>query len=146
MYLNPTFELTFTERLAQIFDDFIVMLADIFTDAGEELAANQMDSNTAAAITNWYVAQGTGAGTAAKANTTLFTEATEARVATTDSQPAANQNRYVGTITADGTKTVTNAGIFDASTGGNILLKSDFTGIGVDAGDSIQFTFTVTWS
>ena len=121
-------------------------MADVFTDKGEELVADQMDSNTAAAITNWYVAQGTGAGTAAATDTILFTEASEARVATTDSQPAANQNRYVGTITADGTKTVTNAGIFDASTGGNLFLKSDFTGIGVNSGDSIQYTFTITWS
>jgi hypothetical protein len=121
-------------------------MADIFTTAGEELVANQMDSGTAAAITNWYVAQGTGAGTAAKGDTTLFTEASEARVTTTDSQPTASQNRYVGTITADGTKTVTNAGIFDAATVGNMLLKSDFVGIGVDSGDSIQFTFTITWS
>lgn len=121
-------------------------MADVFTDVGEQLVADQMDSNTAAAITNWYVAQGTGAGTALATDTTLFTEATEARVATTDSQPASNQNRYVGTITANGTKTITNAGIFDASTGGNMLLKSDFTGIGVNSGDSIQYTFTITWS
>lgn len=121
-------------------------MADIFTDAGEDLVADQMDSNTMSAAIVWRVAQGTGGGTAGKTDTTLFTEASETRVVTTDSQPSSNQNRYVGTIVADGTKTITNAGIFDAATSGNMLLKSDFGGIAVVASDSIQFTFTITWS
>lgn len=119
-------------------------MADIFTDVGETLVADYVDG-TASAPTNWHIAWGTGAGTAAKGDTTLFTEASEARVIATESQPAANQNRFVGTITADGTKTITNAGVFDASTVGNMLLKSDFTGIAVNASDTIEFTFTITW-
>jgi len=120
-------------------------MADIFTDVGETLIADLVDG-TSSAPTNWYVAWGTGAGTAAKGDTTLFTEASEARVVATASQPASNQNRFVGTITADGVKTITNAGVFDASTTGNLLLKSDFTGIALAASDSIQFTFDLTWS
>lgn len=120
-------------------------MADIFTDVGETLVADYVDG-TASAPANWYVAWGTGAGTAGKGDTTLFTEASESRVATTESQPAGNQNRFVGTIVADGTKTITNAGIFDASTTGNMLLKSDFAGIGLAASDSIEFTFDLTWS
>lgn len=120
-------------------------MADIFTDVGETLVADYVDG-TASAPANWNIGWGTGAGTAAKADTTLFTEASEARVTATESQPAANQNRFVATITADGTKTITNAGAFDASTGGNMLLKSDFTGVALVLNDSITFTFTITWS
>lgn len=120
-------------------------MADIFTDVGETLVADYVDG-TASAPANWYVGWGTGAGTAAKGDTTLFTEATESRVALTEAQPSANINRLTGTITADGTKTITNAGVFDASTGGNMLLKSDFTGVAVNASDSIQFQFDLTWS
>jgi hypothetical protein len=120
-------------------------MADIFTDVGETLVADYVDG-TASAPTNWYVAWGTGAGTAAKGDTTLFTEAAEARVIVTESQPAGNQNRFVGTITSAGAQTITNAGIFDASSVGNMLLKSDFTGIVLAASDSIQFTFDLTWS
>jgi hypothetical protein len=120
-------------------------VADIFTDVGETLVADYVDG-TASAPTNWYVAWGTGAGTAAKGDTTLFTEASEARVIATESQPTGDQNRLVGTITADGAKTITNAGVFDASTVGNMLLKSDFTGIVLALNDSIQFTFDLTWS
>jgi hypothetical protein len=121
-------------------------MADIFTQAGEEIVADFVDG-TANAPTNWYIGWGTGAGTAAKGDTTLFTEASEARVIATESQPAADQNRFVGTITCAGAgKTITNAGVLSASTVGTLLLKSDFTGVALNVGDSIQFTFTITWS
>jgi len=114
-------------------------MADIFTDAGENLVADLIDGT--ASVPTWRVAWGTGAGTAAKGDTSLFTEASESRVTTVNTQPVANQNQFVGTITADGTKTITNAGIFDAATSGNLLQKSDFTGIGLVLGDKIEFTF-----
>ena len=120
-------------------------MADIFTQAGEELLADMVDGTTASP-TNWYIAWGTGAGTAAKGDTTLFTEASEARVVATESQPTADANRFVGTLTADGAKTITNAGVFSASTVGTCFLKSDFTGIVLALNDSIQFTFTITWA
>lgn len=120
-------------------------MADIYTDAGEAFTADLIDG-TVSAPANWYIGWGTGAGTAAKGDTTLFTEASEARVIATDSQPAANQNQFVATITADGSKTITNAGVFSAASGGTMLLKSDFVGVGVDASDTITFTFTLTWS
>lgn len=116
-------------------------MANIYTDAGENFTVDQHD-----AFATYYVAWGTGAGTAAKADTTLFTESAEARVATTDSQPVSNTIRHVGTITASAGRTITNAGIFDASTSGNMILKSDFTGVVLASGDSIQFTFELTFS
>lgn len=120
-------------------------MADIFTDVGETLVADYVDGTTSAP-TNWYVAWGTGTGTAAKANTTLFTESAESRVIVTADQPSANINRFVGTMTASAGRTITNAGIFDASTTGNMLLKSDFTGVVLSTSDTIQFTFQLTWS
>jgi hypothetical protein len=119
-------------------------MADIYTDAGEDLTADILDGTTA--VPTWRVGWGTGAGTAAKADTTLFTEAAEARVVTVQSQPASNQNRFVGTITAAGAKTITNAGILSAAAAGTLFLHSDFAGIALAIGDSIQFTFTLTWS
>ncbi len=120
-------------------------MADIYTDAGEEITADIMDG-TVSPPTNWFVGWGTGAGTAAKGDTTLFTEASEARVASTESQPSANQNQFLATITADGNKTITNVGVLSASSGGSLLLKSDFTGVVLASGDKIEFTFTLTWS
>lgn len=119
-------------------------MADIYTDAGEELTADIIDGTTVAPT--WRAAWGSGAGTAAKGDTTLFTEASESRVVTSNSQPSANVNQFTSTITADGAKTITNAGVFDAASGGNMLLKSDFAGIGLALGDKIAFTFELTWS
>ena len=119
-------------------------MANIYTTAGEAITVDIMDGTVAAPT--WRAAWGTGAGTAAKANTTLFTEATEARVNTTNSQPSASVNQMVATITAAGAQTITNAGIFDAATSGNLLIKSDFAGIALAIGDKIEFTFQITWS
>jgi len=119
-------------------------MADIYTDAGENLTADIMDGTSS--VPTWRSAWGTGAGTAAKANTTLFTEAAEARVSSVQSQPAANQNRFVATMTSLIAQTITNAGIFDAASAGNMLLKSDFAGIALAIGDKIEFTFDLTWS
>jgi len=119
-------------------------MADIYTDKGEEVTADLIDGTLASPT--WRVGWGTGAGTAAKGDTTLFTEAAEARVATVDTQPSANVNQFVATITSASIQTITNAGVLDAASGGNLLLKSDFAGIALAIGDKIAFTFQLTWS
>lgn len=119
-------------------------MADIYTNAGEKLTADIMDGSVAAPV--WRVGWGTGAGTTAKGDTALFTEAAETRGVAVNSQPVANQNRMVSTLTSLSVQTITNAGVFDAASGGNMLLKSDFAGIGLDPGDKIELTFELTWS
>lgn len=121
-------------------------MADVYTQAGEELTADLIDG-TASAPANWYIGWGTGAGTSAKGDTTLFTEASEARVVAAESQPTADANRFVATITCAGSgKTITNAGVLSAAAAGTLFLHSDFTGVALNVGDGIQFTFTITWS
>jgi hypothetical protein len=96
--------------------------------------------------TGQFIGWGTGAGTAAKADTTLFTEASEARATgtvTTNGTGAAAKYQVVGTLTADAAKTITNAGNFTASSGGTLIVKGDFTGIALALGDQIQFTITL---
>lgn len=120
-------------------------MATVLTDTGKAqmIAALFGDAVTAPVYIGW----GTGAGTAAESDTTLFTEASEARVSGTKSKvttTVANDTyQVVGTITADGVKTITNAGLFDALTLGNLFVKGDFTGIALNAGDSIQFTIKI---
>ena len=132
------------ERLRKVAGG-ILQMADIWTTAAEEFLVDILDGTTAVP-TNWYMAWGTGAGTAAKGDTTLFTEASESRVITTDTQPTASQNRHVATITADGTKTITNGGVLSASTAGTLWVHFDHAGVGVDASDAIEYTVTVTWA
>lgn len=116
-------------------------MANVYTTVGKQKVVDYIDGT--AAVPTFKVAWGTGAGTAAVGDTTLFTEAAETRVTTVQSQPSADTNQFVGTITSSSGQTITNAGIFDAATTGNLLLKSDFTGIALLTGDSIQFTFTL---
>ena len=49
----------------------------------------------------------------------------------------------MATITADGTKTITNAGVLTATSGGTLIVKGDFTGIALAANDAIEFTITL---
>lgn len=116
-------------------------MATVLTTVGKQYIVDKMDTTVATRLE--YVAWGTGAGTAAVGDTTLFTEATEARVTGTLSQPAADTMRLVGTMTADGAKTITNAGSFTASSGGTLGVKGDFTGIVVALNDQIQFTIDI---
>lgn len=132
------------DRARKVFGH-ILALADIWTDAAEELLVDIIDG-TVAVPSNWYMAWGTGAGTAAKGDTTLFTEAAEARVITTDTQPAANQNEHVATLTSLSGQTITNAGVLSASTGGTLWVHFDHTGVVLATDDKITYTVTVTWA
>lgn len=103
------------------------------------------------------VGWGTGAGTTAATDTTLFTEAlvslsagtTDHTAGTSTQQTTTTTNdtyQVVATRTATGAGTVTNAGLWDAASGGTLFLKGDFTGIGLASGDSIQFTIKAVFA
>ena len=120
-------------------------MANVYTTAGKAKIPDYIDGVDATPLTaaaSW-VAWGTGAGTAAVGDTTLFTEASEARVNPAISQPAADTNRWIATMTADAGKTITNAGLFNASAAGTMFVKGDFTGVVLASGDKIEFTITL---
>lgn len=126
-------------------------MATFVQDSGLDIVTNRIKgSGTEPLNIGW----GTGAGTTVRTETTLFTEklvdlttsagtdhtvGTSSRVTTTTTN---DSYRVTGTRTATGAGTVTNAGLFDAASGGNLFLKGDFTGIGLAATDSIAFTIT----
>jgi hypothetical protein len=117
-------------------------MATVIANAGRAIVTNRL--NSAGTIPS-YIGWGTGAGTAAVADTTLFTEASEARVSGTVTQQTTSVTndtfQVIGTMTCAGAgKTITNAGLLDAATVGNLFLKGDFTGVVLNVGDSIQFT------
>jgi hypothetical protein len=117
-------------------------MATVLTSAGEAWVIDKLDNTVV--TTGKYISWGTGAGTADKADTTLFTEATESRVEATITQPAADKIQWVATMTCNLTgKTITNAGNFVATSGGSPIVHGDFTGVPVTSGDTIQFTITL---
>lgn len=139
-------------------------MANVLVNAGRAILTNRIiGSGTEPKFAGW----GTGAGTAAATDTTLFTETTSTsnssgnntRVTGTSSRQTTSvtndTHRVVATLTADAGKTITNAGIFDtdgaqtspsAPSGGNLYVKGDFTGIALQTGDSITFTFNLQFT
>ena len=122
-------------------------MATVLTNKGKEIISDRlMGSGTEPK----YVAWGTGAGTAAATDTTLFTESSESRTSGTSSKVTTTTTndtyQVVGTITATGARTITNAGLFDASSSGNMFVKTDFTGVVLATNDSITFTFKVQFT
>jgi hypothetical protein len=119
-------------------------MATVLTNVGEQWACDRMSG--ASALDAHFIGWGTGAGTAAKADTTLFTEAAEARVVgvvTTSGTGAAAKYQVVGTITSLSGQTITNAGNLTASTVGTLVVHGDFAGIALLTNDQIQFTITI---
>jgi len=122
-------------------------MATLLVNTGKAVVTNYL--NGGAATQPKYVAWGTGAGTTAATDTTLFTETGTRVSGTTTQQTTSTTNdtfQVVGTLTAGGSLTITNAGTFDASSSGNLFVKGDFTGVPLNTGDSIQFTVKVQFS
>jgi len=122
-------------------------MASVLTNRGKEVIVDRlMGSGTEPKYIGW----GTGAGTSAATDTTLFAEAAEARVTGTSSKVTTtttnDTHQIVGTLTASGAKTITNVGLFDASSSGNLFAKADFTGVALNDGDGIQFTIKTKFS
>jgi hypothetical protein len=132
-------------------------MANVLTNTGRAQATSALKATgyTEAVYVGW----GTGAGTAAVADTTLFSEKAADLTATTGTRVTGTTSRVttsvtndtwqnVGTITATGAGTVTNAGCFDNSAigSGNLFVKGDFTGVALSSGDSIQFTIKLQLS
>jgi hypothetical protein len=93
--------------------------------------------------TQSFIGWGTGTNAEAVGDTQLQTEASETRVTGTLSQPTAETDRLVGTITANGTKTISEVGRFnkvDNGSGRQMQQRHVFTGIPLLVNDQITFT------
>lgn len=122
-------------------------MATLLVTSGKGIVTNYL--NGGAATQPKYIGWGTGSGTTAVTDTTLFTEVLPRVSGTTSQQTTTVTNdtfQVVGTLTAATSETITNAGTFDASTSGNLFIKGDFTGIALNSGDSISFTVKVQFS
>ncbi len=123
------------------------VLAATITAVGDGVIANRV--NGGGTVPN-YIAWGTGTQSTPKTSTTLAAETTTtndpgyARVAGTTSLTTTTYTndtfQSVGTLTAGAALTITEAGLFDAVTVGNLFLYGSFTGIALNTNDSIQFT------
>ncbi len=124
----------------------IASLATVFTNAGAAIVTNRViQAGTAPKNIGW----GTGTNAAAVGDTALQTEAAPTtsggRTVGTESRTTVTQTndnyQVVGTVTAGSNLAITEGGLFDAVSSGNMLMRSVFSAVNVVSGDSIAFTW-----
>jgi len=121
-------------------------MATVWTTVGKGIATARIKGTGTEPA---YVAIGTGAGTAVIGDTTLFTEVETRALGTSTRQTTTTTNdtyQVVGTVAITAPRAITNAGLFDAATVGNLFVKGDFSVINLGAGDSIQLTIKLSFT
>ena len=115
---------------------------NLVVTAGKNWVADRMnDANTVMT----HMALGTSTTAAAAGQTALVTELD--RNALTSTTVSTNTVAYAATWAAgDGTGAITEAGIFDAASSGDMLARTVFSVVNKAASDSITITWTITIS
>lgn len=131
-------------------------MTSLVPNVGKAVISGRMFGATPTQAEPRYLGWGTGAGAGAAGSTDVSTPAAEARTAGTSSQVTVTQtndtHQVVGTITATGSKTITNVGLFDAAgsgsppSGGVLYAIFDGLSVALISGDAIQFTARVQFS
>jgi len=135
--------LTLTGALTISLNDVVVQETNnLVVTAGKNWVADRMnDANTVMT----HMALGTGTNAAAAGDTTLQTEID--RNALTSTTVSTNTVAYGCTWAAgDGTGAITEAGLFDAASTGDMLARTVFSVGNKGASDSITITWTITIS
>ena len=136
-------DLKLTGALTIALNDVIVQETEnLVVTAGKNWVADRMN-NANTVMT--HMAVGTGTNAAAAGDTTLQTE--NDRNALTSTTVTANAVAYVATWAAgDATAAITEAGIFDAASGGDMLARTVFSVVNKGSADSMTITWTITVS
>lgn len=125
-------------------------MASLVPNVGKAIISGRMFGATPTQAEPKWLEWGTGATAGSATSTGTSTPGAEARVAGTSSQvTVTNTNdthQVVGTITATSAKTVTNVGLFDASTAGVLYAIFDGLSVALAIGDAIQFTARVQYT
>lgn len=125
-------------------------MATVLTNGGEEHVVDKLSE--AVQVKAEYIGWGEGAGTAAKADTDLFTPVNTDQADTVLRQlgtvsktgsGATAKYQVVATCTSPNALNKTNAGAWTASTGGVLVIKGDHASTPMAVGDSIAYTITL---
>lgn len=130
--------------------------ATVFSTSGKAICSGRLIGATPSQAEPKFAALGSGAGTAAVGDTTLFTEFTTgtwtgyARTSNAGTQVTTTLTndtyQNVAVFTAPAAEAVTNAGLFDALTVGNLLIKGDFSTVNLALNDTLTLTFKLQFS
>ena len=123
-------------------DEVVQETENLVVTAGKNWVADRMN-NANTVMT--HMAVGTGTNAAAAGDTALQTE--NDRNALTSTTVTNNAVAYVATWAAgDATAAITEAGIFDAASSGDMLARTVFSVVNKGAADSMTITWTITVS
>jgi hypothetical protein len=139
--INDNFALTGALTIA-VNNEVVQETNNLVVTAGKNWVADRMN-NANTVMT--HMAVGTGTTAAAAGDTALGTQLD--RNTLTSTTVTNNTIEYACTWAAgDGTGAITEAGIFDASTGGDMLARTVFSVVNKGAADSMTITWTITVS
>lgn len=123
--------------------EVIQEIPNLVVTSGKEYVVSRMKDTTKGAMS--HMAVGTSATAAAAGDTTLGSEA--ARVALTSSTISNNTITYVATFAAGtGTGALTEAGILNASSNGDLLCRTVFSVVNKASNDAMTITWVITAS
>ena len=123
-------------------DEIVQETENLVVTAGKNWVADRMN-NANTVMT--HMAVGTGTTEALAAQTALVTETD--RNTLTSTTVTNNAVAYVATWAAgDATAAITEAGIFDAASSGDMLARSKFDVVNKGSADSMTITWTITVS
>ena len=139
--LNDGLKLTGKLSIA-INDEVVQEVPNLVVTAGKNYVADRIKNNSTVMS---HMAIGTGSTAAAAGDTALGNQT--ARTALTSTTVTDNEIVYVDTFAAGtGTGAITEAGIFNASSGGTMLCRTVFSVVIKGASDAMTITWTVTVS
>jgi|TARA_R100001126_G_scaffold58103_2_gene33030 hypothetical protein len=123
--------------------DVVQEVDNLVVTAGKGYVASRMKDATATAMS--HMAIGSGSTAAAASDTALGNQL--GRVSLTSTSVSSAVVTYVATFAAGtGTGAVTEAGLFNASSGGTMLCRTVFSVVNKGSADSMTITWTVTVS
>jgi len=119
---------------------------NLVTTAGKGFVSNRMRSDVSGGVALMsHMAVGAGTNNPAAGDTALQTES--GRVALTSSAVSAAIVTYIATFPAGtATAALTEAGILNASSGGTLLCRTEFSVVNKGSSDAMTITWTVTVS
>jgi len=139
--VNDNFNLTGALTIA-LNNEVVKTVPNLVVTAGKNWVAQRMN-NVNTVMT--HMAVGTGTTQALAAQTALVSE--NDRNSLTSTTVTNNTIIYVATWAAgDATAALTEAGVFDASSGGDMLCRTVFTVVNKASADSMTITWTITVS
>ena len=123
--------------------DIVREVSNIVVTSGKQWIASRMDSATAAVMSHMHL--GTGSTSEAVGDTDLETPHSDARSPLDSVAVTTNSIKYTNNFAAGVcTGTITEAGVFNALTGGTMVARTTFGAITKGASDALQIDWTVT--